>query len=92
MKKTIFTWVLLLTAIVTSHAQNWITDFEEAKKIAADKNQKIILVFQGSDWNGLCIRLNKEMWTNAEFKKYAKENYVMLKADFPKRKENSLSK
>jgi len=92
MKKLITICCALLCVISTVHAQKWHTDFEAAKKVAVEKNRKIIVVFQGSDWNGLCIRLNKEMWSNTEFRKYAKENYVMLKADFPRRKENMLSK
>jgi len=92
MKKLLLTCCALLCAISTLQAQKWHTDFEEAKKVAIEKNRKIIVVFQGSDWNGLCIRLNKEMWANAEFQKYAKENYVMVKADFPRRRENLLSK
>ena len=92
MKKLTLLCCAFLCTISTIQAQKWHTDFEEAKKVAAEKNRKIIVVFQGSDWNGLCIRLNKEMWTNTEFQKYAEENYVMLKADFPRRKENMLSK
>ena len=92
MKKLIVLCCVLLCVITTTQAQKWHTDFEEAKKVAMDKNRKIIAVFQGSDWNGLCIRLNKEMWTNIEFQQYAKNNYVMLKVDFPRRKENLLSK
>ncbi len=91
MKKLVFLCCIYVCTMTTAYAQNWVTDFNEAKKIATEKNQKIILVFQGSDWNGLCIRLNKEMWTNPEFQKYAKDNYVMLKADFPRRTENALS-
>ena len=92
MKKLIVLCCALLCAVSTIQGQKWHTDFEEAKKVAIEKNRKIIVVFQGSDWNGLCIRLNKEMWTNPEFQKYAKENYVMVKADFPRRRENLLSK
>ncbi len=92
MKKLIVLCCALLCAVSTAQGQKWHTDFEEAKKVAIEKNRKIIVVFQGSDWNGLCIRLNKEMWTNPEFQKYAKENYVMVKADFPRRRENLLSK
>ena len=83
---------ILICATFPTQAQDWTTDLDEAKKIANEKNRKIIVVFQGSDWNGLCIRLKKEMWTNPEFQKYAKEHFVMLKADFPRRKENLLSK
>jgi thioredoxin-related protein len=91
MRKILFLCCIYLCTIATTQGQDWLTDFDKAKKIANENNRKIILVFQGSDWNGLCIRLNKEMWSNSEFLKYAKEHYVMLKADFPRRKENLLS-
>ena len=92
MRKFTLLCCILICATFPTQAQDWITDLDEAKKIANEKNRKIIVVFQGSDWNGICIRLNKEMWTNPEFQKYAKEHFVMLKADFPRRKENLLSK
>jgi len=92
MRKLTLLCCILICATFPTQAQDWITDLDKAKKIASEKNRKIIVVFQGSDWNGLCIRLNKEIWTNTEFKKYAKEHYVMLKADFPRRRENLLSK
>lgn len=91
MRKMILLCCLLSCVIVTTQAQEWHTDIDEAKKIATEKNRKIILVFQGSDWNGICKRLEKEMWTNSEFITYAQENFVMLKADFPRRAENRLT-
>ncbi len=91
MRKNILLCCFFICAIVTLQAQEWHIDIDEAKKTANEKNRKIILVFQGSDWNGMCIRLNKEMWTNSEFKKYAQEHFVMLKADFPRRAENRLT-
>ena len=42
----------------------------EQKKIAAEKNRNIILVFQGSDWCRPCMKLNKDVWTSKEFKTY----------------------
>ena len=50
----------------------------------------IILVFQGSDWCAPCIKLDRDVWTTEEFKAYAKNHYVMLQADFPRRKSNAL--
>ncbi len=72
-------------------AQEWQTDFEQAKVKAAEQNQNIILVFQGSDWCAPCIKLNKEIWSTEEFKTYAKDHFIMLLADFPRKKENTLS-
>ncbi len=90
MRKIILLCCFFTCVIFPTQAQEWLTDIDEAKKIASEKNQKIILVFQGSDWNGMCRRLDKEIWTNAEFRTYAKEHFVMLKADFPRRAENRL--
>ena len=87
--------ILLIIALVfsfNSFAQEWSTNFEESKRIATEKNQKIILVFQGSDWCAPCIKLDREVWSTDEFKAYANKKYVMLKADFPRKKKNALSK
>ncbi|GAA3603616.1 hypothetical protein GCM10022396_21160 [Flavivirga amylovorans] len=75
-----------------SFSQNWNTNFEDAKKMAEKKEQNVILVFSGSDWCAPCIKLEKEVWSSQVFKNYAKEHYVLLKADFPRRKKNALHK
>ncbi len=89
MKKLFFLSLFLVT-IINATSQNWLTDLEEAKQEAAKKNQKIILVFQGSDWCAPCIKLDREIWSTDKFKSYANDNYVMLKADFPRKKKNAL--
>jgi len=89
MKKLTLSIVLLLTVFI-GNAQEWQTDFETAKKIASKKNQHIVLVFQGSDWCAPCIKLDREIWSTQEFKNYASTNFVLLKADFPRKKKNKL--
>lgn len=91
MKKILVVALLFIATITTVNAQEWQTDFRKAKEIAAKYDQPIILVFQGSDWCAPCIKLDREIWSTDTFKKYAKENYIMLKADFPRRKKNALS-
>lgn len=82
--------VLFLTGLTTLCAQDWKHSFEEAKEIASKEDKPIILVFQGSDWCAPCIKLDREVWSTNEFQSYAKEHYVMLQADFPRRKKNKL--
>lgn len=79
--------------LVSAHAfsQEWITDFEEAKTLASSKNKLIVLVFQGSDWCAPCMKLDREIWSTKEFQELANESFVMLQADFPRRKKNKLS-
>ncbi len=72
-------------------AQDWMYDFEKAKIIAKEKNQNIILFFTGSDWCSPCIKLERNVFSDEEFRKFADQKFVWVKADFPKRKKNSLS-
>ena len=86
---------LVLTFITISFysvsAQEWQTDINAAKKIALTENKTIVLVFQGSDWCAPCIKLDRDIWSTEIFKSYAKTHFVMLQADFPRKKKNALS-
>ena len=84
--------VLFYLFSLNGMSQDWQTNFEVAKTMAKDKHIPIILVFQGSDWCAPCIKLDREIWATSIFKNYASENYVMLQADFPRKKKNALSK
>jgi len=88
-KKLVQVAILLLLSL-SINAQDWKTDFNNAKQIAASENKPIILVFQGSDWCAPCIKLDHQIWSTATFKNYAKEYYIMLQADFPRKKKNAL--
>jgi len=82
--------ILLVCFVLIAHGQEWQTDFEQAKAIAAKENREIIMVFQGSDWCAPCIKLDQEIWSSDEFKSYAKDHFIMLKVDFPRKKANAL--
>ncbi|MDN3689791.1 thioredoxin family protein [Cyclobacterium jeungdonense] len=83
--------LLILARVSTVSAQEWQLDLKDAQKLALETDRKIVLVFSGSDWCAPCIKLDKEIWQSAEFQTYARENYVMLRADFPRKKANQLS-
>lgn len=87
--KIIYLFLFLLSFSLT--AQNWETDWKVATQKSKKNNQKLILVFSGSDWCIPCIKLEKEIWEEKSFMAYALENYVLLRADFPKRRKNVLS-
>uniref|UniRef100_UPI00404B6EB9 thioredoxin family protein n=1 Tax=Gelidibacter sp. TaxID=2018083 RepID=UPI00404B6EB9 len=91
MKRIYILITLFLCSIQMMNAQEWVTDFGKAKEIATQQKKTIILVFQGSDWCAPCIKLEREVWQTDVFKDYAATHFVMLKADFPKRKKNVLS-
>jgi len=90
--KNVVLIMLLFFVYQSTFSQNWMTDVEQAKKIALENNKPIVLVFSGSDWCTPCMKLEKKVFNTEEFKEYALEKYVLLKADFPQRKKNKLSK
>jgi protein disulfide-isomerase len=63
----------------------WLTDFDEALRVAAVKKLPVLVDFTGSDWCGWCIRLDKEVFSQEAFKAYARENLVLVKLDFPRK-------
>jgi thioredoxin-related protein len=89
MKKLIIS-ILLLTVTV-GYSQEWKTNFEVTKTEAINQNKNILLVFSGSDWCGPCIKLDRDIWKSAEFMEYAKNNLILERADFPKKKQNQLT-
>ncbi|MCY1722997.1 thioredoxin family protein [Prolixibacteraceae bacterium Z1-6] len=88
--KTILLFFLLAGSYVVGFAQDWQTDFQKTKQLAAAENKTIILVFAGSDWCAPCMKLEKEIWQSDEFKAFAKDHYILYKADFPRKKTNQL--
>ncbi len=90
-KKLVFLVILFFFTVLSVNAQEWMTDLDEAKKIATEQNLKILISFQGSDWCAPCIKLDKEILNSEAFITYAKSHFVMVKADFPRRKKNKLS-
>ena len=92
MKKIIVLFCLTLFSFSQLILQNWHTNLNEAKKIATQKNQRIIMVFQGSDWCGPCIKLDKEIWSSDQFIDYAKNHFVLVKVNFPRKRKNKLTK
>lgn len=87
--KTLF---LGLVVLALSSFINWQPDFEKAKQIAKQKHELILLNFSGSDWCGPCIRMRKEIFSDASFTALADSNLVLVNADFPRNKKNKLSK
>ena len=89
MKIALLSSIILLTSLGFTNAppieNEWVTDYEEAFIIAKRENKHVLINFTGSDWCGWCKRLNREVFSQAAFQEYAKENLVLLKLDFPRR-------
>ena len=89
MKKFILLFCLVFSTVF--FAQDWQENYTEALAMAKERDKPLILVFAGSDWCGPCIKLDKKIRQSEEFKAFSKENYILYKADFPRKKANRLS-
>lgn len=69
----------------------WEPNFEQAKKLAKEKNELILLNFSGSDWCVPCIGLRKEFLESEVFAEFSSKNLILVNADFPRRKKNEVS-
>ena len=67
----------------------WEPDFQNAKKLAKENNQLILLNFSGSDWCVPCIGLRQEFFETEVFAAFAKKNLILVNADFPRKKKNA---
>lgn len=73
----------------STHGTTWELNFEQAQVRAKAENKPMLLDFTGSDWCGWCIRLDKEVFSQPEFKAYAANSLVLVELDFPRAKKQS---
>jgi len=83
-------WLMVLAAVVVGTgayaSEGWETDFAKASAKAKAEGKYMLIDFSGSDWCGWCVKLDKEVFSKAAFKEYAKDNLVLVLADFPRDK------
>jgi thioredoxin-related protein len=78
-----------LSLIVASFAQaesDWLHDYNKAQEEAKANHKLLLLNFTGSDWCGWCIKFDKEILSQPQFKNYAHDNLVLVELDFPRKK------
>ena len=73
----------------TSDDLNWTTDLGKAIEKAKIEKKAVLVNFTGSDWCRWCFKLSNEVFSQDEFKKYADDNLVLVKVDFPRYKQQS---
>ncbi|MGB5369077.1 MAG: thioredoxin family protein [Flavobacteriaceae bacterium] len=87
------TWlgIVMFSLSICASAQDWQPEYALALTKAETTKKPLILVFAGTDWCAPCIKLDREVWQSETFKGYAKDHYVLYRADFPRKKSNQLS-
>jgi thioredoxin-related protein len=78
--------VSLVFASLTRAESDWLHDYNKAQEEAKTNHKLLFLNFTGSDWCGWCIKLDKDIFSQPQFKNYAHDNLVLVELDFPRRK------
>jgi thioredoxin-related protein len=78
--------VLLVFASLTRAESDWLHDWNKAQEEAKANHKLLFLNFTGSDWCGWCIKLDKDIFSQPQFKNFAHDNLVLVELDFPRRK------
>ncbi|MEA1972379.1 MAG: thioredoxin family protein [Candidatus Cloacimonadota bacterium] len=85
MKKVIITLALIVIAFAMFAQEiEWYKNIENALVEAEKEDKTVFIHFTGSDWCVWCHRLEGEVYEKESFMKYANENLVMVKLDFPR--------
>ena len=75
---------LLTLPCVPAWPDQWTDEYAKAQQRAKAEGKAMLLDFTGSDWCGWCKKLDAEVFSKKEFKKYADEHLVCVKLDFPR--------
>src|ERR1051325_3693222 len=87
MKKLTATLLAAFAIYQVSAAEgDWLNSLPKALEHAKKEKKLVLLDFNGSDWCPPCIKLKKDVFGSADFKKFAKDNLVLVDVDFPRRK------
>lgn len=63
----------------------WLTDFKQAKSLAAAEDKDLYLVFTGSDWSQSCQRFERDILSQEKFQKALAADYLLVRIDLPLR-------
>jgi len=79
----LFAIILISCPAWSAQEKDWETNFKLALAKAEKSSKCMLLNFSGSDWCVWCKKLDSEVFSNPEFKEYARGNLVCVVLDFP---------
>jgi len=80
---------ILFAAPLAQAELGWLNDYKKAQQEAKSNNKFLLLDFTGSDWCSWCKKFEAEIFSQSQFKDYAREKLVLLEVDFPRAKPQS---
>ncbi|MBE7461861.1 MAG: thioredoxin fold domain-containing protein [Planctomycetes bacterium] len=72
------------TALCVDHEGTWYSDIEAAADVAKKNKLNLFVLFTGSDWCPMCVKLHNEVVGTQEFREATKNKFVLVMLDFPR--------
>ncbi|MGH7943133.1 MAG: thioredoxin family protein [Limisphaerales bacterium] len=74
---------------LASKPPQWGTDLPAALNQARLDSKLVLMDFTGSDWCPWCMKLDKDIFSTAQFASYANNNLELVRVDFPRNTSQS---
>lgn len=84
--------------VAADRRAKWLSKMDKAQEQAKETGLPILVLFTGTSWCPYCIKLEKEVFSESAFSKFADQNLVLLKLEFgpggtpENRKDGALAK
>ncbi|MEM7782847.1 MAG: thioredoxin family protein [Planctomycetota bacterium] len=88
-KPTHLTEEFVSSSAPTQNIGLWHDSFESAQEESIQTGKPILASFTGSDWCHWCVKLEEDVLETGEFQRWASEQVVLLKLDYPKRTQQA---
>lgn len=85
----VLTTSIFFSGQVARAESGWLNDYKKAQEEAKAGNKILLLNFTGSDWCGWCIKFDRDVLSQPQFKEFARNNLVLVELDFPRVKTQS---
>ena len=80
----VLVWAVAYRSFGNSGNAAGATDTSAARASSGAAGKLTLLDFTGSDWCGWCQKLDREVFSQAEFQQFARDNIIFTKVDFPR--------
>ena len=81
-----------LIAAPDKSSVSWTDDFQAALAESKKTGKPILIDFTGSDWCGYCVKQHAEVFSKADWQKWAAENVILFTADYPNKPQKAAVK
>lgn len=69
-----------------AHASQWLTNLDEAKKLAKEQNKPLYFLITGTSWCPWCIKLERDVYNNPEFWNTFQDRLIFVKYDIDRKR------